>query len=126
MRRSPLLAAGSALAALLVGAPGAEALALGVNPVRKVVNLLQQMQSKVTAEGEKEKELYEKFECWCTTGAKNLTETRGGSALARVPRHPVSAPVRPESFFSWASWQVTAELAPWIVIGTLWVTREGG
>eukprot|EP00429_Kryptoperidinium_foliaceum_P097966 CAMPEP_0176249022 /NCGR_PEP_ID=MMETSP0121_2-20121125/33765_1 /TAXON_ID=160619 /ORGANISM="Kryptoperidinium foliaceum, Strain CCMP 1326" /LENGTH=45 /DNA_ID= /DNA_START= /DNA_END= /DNA_ORIENTATION= len=43
-RRSPIVAvAGSVLAALLAGAPGAEALALGVNPVRKVVNLLQQM-----------------------------------------------------------------------------------
>ena len=31
------------------------------NPIRKVVNLLQMMQKKVEAEGEKEAKLFEKF-----------------------------------------------------------------
>jgi len=43
------------------------------NPVRKVVTLLQSMQSKVTAEGEKEEELYKKFSCYCKTGASELS-----------------------------------------------------
>lgn len=37
------------------------------NPVRKVVTMLQAMQTKVTAEGEKEKELHDKFVCYCNT-----------------------------------------------------------
>jgi chromosome segregation ATPase len=38
-----------------------------MNPVRKVVNMLQAMQSKVIAEGAKEKELHDKFVCYCNT-----------------------------------------------------------
>eukprot|EP00429_Kryptoperidinium_foliaceum_P074926 CAMPEP_0176230660 /NCGR_PEP_ID=MMETSP0121_2-20121125/24409_1 /TAXON_ID=160619 /ORGANISM="Kryptoperidinium foliaceum, Strain CCMP 1326" /LENGTH=41 /DNA_ID= /DNA_START= /DNA_END= /DNA_ORIENTATION= len=38
-----LIAAAGSLAVLLSGGPGAEALSVGVNPIRKVVNLLQQM-----------------------------------------------------------------------------------
>merc|ERR1719507_2495214 len=47
--------------------------ALAANPVRKVVNLLQSMQQKVTEEGEKEKALYEKFLCYCKTGGTDLS-----------------------------------------------------
>jgi chromosome segregation ATPase len=43
------------------------------NPIRKVVTLLQAMQKKVTEEGEKEKELYEKFMCYCKTGGSDLS-----------------------------------------------------
>jgi septal ring factor EnvC (AmiA/AmiB activator) len=43
------------------------------NPVRKVVTMLESMQKKVQAEGEKEEELYKKFSCYCTTGAAELT-----------------------------------------------------
>jgi len=46
-----------------------------LNPIRKVVNLLQQMQAKVSAEGEKEKELYEKFMCYCKHGAGDLEQS---------------------------------------------------
>jgi chromosome segregation ATPase len=42
------------------------------NPIRKVVRMLQAMQKKVTDEGEKEKDLYEKFMCYCKTGAGSL------------------------------------------------------
>lgn len=42
------------------------------NPIRKVVTLLQRMQTQVTAEGEKEKELYEKFMCYCKTNSNTL------------------------------------------------------
>merc|ERR1719343_124703 len=43
------------------------------NPVRRVVTLLQSMQAKVAAEGEKEEELYKKFSCYCKTGTSELS-----------------------------------------------------
>jgi hypothetical protein len=69
-----------ALAALLcpsgVAAVDARLLRAGVthrmNPIRRVVNLLVGMQEQVTAEGKKEKELFEKFMCYCTTGKDDL------------------------------------------------------
>jgi len=42
------------------------------NPIRRVVTLLQKMQSKVTEQGKTEEELYEKFMCYCKTGADDL------------------------------------------------------
>merc|ERR1719174_2457070 len=42
------------------------------NPIRKVVNMLQTMQKKVEAEGEKEKELFEKFMCYCKNSGGDL------------------------------------------------------
>jgi peptidoglycan hydrolase CwlO-like protein len=45
---------------------------LAANPIRRVVTLLQSMQKKVAAEGEKEKELFDKFMCYCKTGKGNL------------------------------------------------------
>merc|ERR1719269_483941 len=41
---------------------------LAVNPIRRVVTMLQSMQKKVAAEGEKEEELFEKFMCYCKNG----------------------------------------------------------
>jgi len=55
------------------------------NPIRKVVTLLQQMQNKVTAEGKKEKELFDKFMCYCTTGADDLAASIG-SADTKIPQ----------------------------------------
>jgi len=43
------------------------------NPVRRVVTLLQSMQAKVTAEGEKEEKLYNQFSCYCKTGTSELS-----------------------------------------------------
>merc|ERR1719254_165949 len=43
------------------------------NPIRKVVTMLQAMSKKVEAEGEKEKELYDKFMCYCSTGGGDLS-----------------------------------------------------
>jgi peptidoglycan hydrolase CwlO-like protein len=45
---------------------------VALNPIRKVVNLLQAMQKKVEAEGETEAKLYEKFMCYCKNGASDL------------------------------------------------------
>jgi len=36
-----------------------------VNPIRRVVSLLQMMQSKISAEGEKKQAIYDKFMCYC-------------------------------------------------------------
>jgi len=55
-----------------------------MNPIRKVVNLLQQMQKKVTAEGEREKELYEKFMCHCKGGGGDLSGSIG-AAETKIP-----------------------------------------
>jgi len=45
------------------------------NPVRKVVTMLQAMQTKVQNEGEKEKALYDKFMCYCKTGGSDLSSS---------------------------------------------------
>jgi len=49
--------------------------AAGANPIRKVVTMLQAMQAKVTEEGGKEKELYEKFMCYCKSNVGELSSS---------------------------------------------------
>jgi hypothetical protein len=49
--------------------------AMSANPIRKVVTMLQAMEKKVTAEGEKEEELFEKFACYCKNGAGALSKS---------------------------------------------------
>jgi len=56
-----------------------------VNPVRKVVSLLQMMQKKVTQEGEKEKDLYEKFMCYCKNGVGALSDSIS-AAESKIPQ----------------------------------------
>merc|ERR1719163_395828 len=55
-----------ALLALLGVASSAETKLHG-NPIRRVVTMLQEMQKSVEKEGETEKELYDKFMCYCET-----------------------------------------------------------
>jgi len=43
-----------------------------LNPVRKVVTLLQNMQKKVEEEGAREAELFHKFDCYCKNGKGDL------------------------------------------------------
>jgi len=60
---------------LLVAQPIAaykEEVAVSANPIRKVVSMLQAMEKKVTAEGEKEKDLFDKFMCYCKNGDEML------------------------------------------------------
>jgi len=45
------------------------------NPIRKVVNMMQQLQKKVETEGEKEKELFDKYMCYCKNGASALAKS---------------------------------------------------
>merc|ERR550537_1692193 len=42
------------------------------NPIRKVVNLLQSMQSKITAEGEKKEKMFDKYMCYCSNAEGTL------------------------------------------------------
>jgi len=64
--------------------------AVMANPVRKVVNLLQAMQKKVEEEGKQEKDLYEKFMCYCKTGGGDLAasiaaaEDKGPSVSSNI------------------------------------------
>jgi len=45
---------------------------LSVNPIRRVVTMLQSMQKKVAEEGEKEEKLFDKFMCYCKNGKGTL------------------------------------------------------
>jgi len=54
------------------------------NPIRKVVTMLQMLEKKVRAEGEKEDELFEKFMCYCKTGGSTLSASIS-AAEAKVP-----------------------------------------
>mmetsp|Transcript_137807 Transcript_137807/g.242978 ORF Transcript_137807/g.242978 Transcript_137807/m.242978 type:complete len:699 (-) Transcript_137807:62-2158(-) len=55
------------------------------NPIRKVVNMLQAMSAKVTAEKEKKEELFDKFMCYCKTGAAELG-TSIAAAESKIPQ----------------------------------------
>merc|ERR1719262_1403038 len=52
-----------------------EASLAAANPIRKVVNMLQNMVKKVEAEGAKEKELFEKYMCYCKTSGGDLSKS---------------------------------------------------
>merc|ERR1719420_1516958 len=54
------------------------------NPIRKVVTMLQSMQKKVTAEGETEQKLFDKFMCYCKNGDEALAKSIS-AAEAKVP-----------------------------------------
>merc|ERR1719298_130542 len=54
----------------------------GANPIRKIVTLMQDMQKEIEAEGAKEKELYDKFMCFCSGGEEELTKTSADAAAA--------------------------------------------
>jgi len=44
-----------------------------VNPMRKVITMLQMMENKVEAEGKKNEELFDKFMCYCKTAEEELS-----------------------------------------------------
>jgi len=64
--------------ALLVSAASA------ANPIRRVVNMLQDMQKNIEAEGERDKELFDKFMCYCTQGKVDL-EKAVKDAETKIP-----------------------------------------
>jgi len=55
-----------------------------VNPIRKVVTMLQMMQNKVEGEGKKKEEIFEKFMCYCG----NADEILGGAIEAAESKIP--------------------------------------
>jgi chromosome segregation ATPase len=64
-----------ALLAVVAAAATAEqrdSLQNAANPVRKVVTMLQVMQKKVESEGERDKELFDKFMCYCKNAGGDL------------------------------------------------------
>jgi chromosome segregation ATPase len=64
-----------AAASTALGASQSETSQAAANPIRKVVTMLQNMQKKVVAEGEKEKELFEKYMCYCKTSGGALSKS---------------------------------------------------
>jgi len=62
-----------AVLATLVALPSGDAAT--ANPIRKVVTMMQALQAKVEAEGEKEKELYDKYMCYCKNSGGDLAKS---------------------------------------------------
>merc|ERR1719409_1522518 len=60
---------------LQVGHVAADRVTLRANPIRKVVNMLDNMLKKVEAEGEAEEELFNKFMCYCKNGRGALEKS---------------------------------------------------
>jgi hypothetical protein len=44
------------------------------NPIRKVVTLLQDMQKEIEKEGEVEKDMFEKFMCYCDGNTEGMSK----------------------------------------------------
>jgi len=55
----------------------------GANPIRKIVTLLQNMQKEIEAEGAKEKELFDKFMCFCSGNDGDLKK-KAADATAQI------------------------------------------
>merc|ERR1719162_2291551 len=85
MMRVPLLC-------LFIAQPCAAAEA-GANPIRKVVTLMQNMQKEIEAEGAKEKELFDKFMCYCSGGTDSLKKA---IADAQAQSEELSAKIKGE------------------------------
>merc|ERR1719265_431193 len=49
--------------------------AAGANPIRKVVTLMQNMQKEIEETGKKEKELFDKFMCYCSNNNGELSKS---------------------------------------------------
>jgi len=56
-----------------------------VNPVRRVVTMLQMMSKKIAEEGAKEEEQFDRFMCYCKTGGSTL-EKAISDAEAKIPQ----------------------------------------
>jgi chromosome segregation ATPase len=63
------------LAFLLLGQSSVQALSLGekLNPIRKIVTLLQDMQKEIETDGKKEEEAYDKFMCYCDGNSGSMS-----------------------------------------------------
>jgi len=56
------------------------------NPIRKVVTMLQSMQTKVQEEGEKEQAMFDKYMCYCKTAGGDLQASidKAGSSISEL------------------------------------------
>lgn len=54
---------------------GSEVDEFKARPVTKVINLLKQMQKQLEEDAVNDKEVYDKFKCWCTTNEKEKVES---------------------------------------------------
>ena len=69
------------VAALADAAEHLQQAAVGrANPIRKVVNMLQDMEKKVTKDGEEEERMYKKYMCYCRTNGEELKASIGAAA----------------------------------------------
>jgi len=69
------------VAALADAAEHLQQAAVGrANPIRKVVNMLQDMEKKVTKDGEEEEQMYKKYMCYCRTNGEELKASIGAAA----------------------------------------------
>jgi len=77
----------SLFAWFLFGAAVAEGSGAGnsANPIRRVVTLLQTMQTRITEEGKRDADLYAKFACYCKTGAGDLGKSIS-AAESKMPK----------------------------------------
>merc|ERR1719181_644450 len=66
---------------------------VGANPIRKIVTLMQNMQKEIEAEGEKEKELFDKFMCFCSANTGDLGKAE---ADAKAKSEEMSAKLKSE------------------------------
>mmetsp|Transcript_21290 Transcript_21290/g.51523 ORF Transcript_21290/g.51523 Transcript_21290/m.51523 type:complete len:699 (+) Transcript_21290:86-2182(+) len=70
----------------LVAAPASAAtMQSGMNPIRRVVSMLQMMQKKVEKEGEQSKSLHNKFMCYCNTNIAEM-DKKIEDGTDRVPQ----------------------------------------
>merc|ERR550514_1436042 len=81
------------LVALCAGVASADRQQMGANPIRKIVTLLQNMQKEIEGEGAKEKELFDKFMCFCSGNNGDLTK-KAADANAQIEE--LSAKVKSE------------------------------
>jgi len=84
MRSAAIISLFATLAVARASQQG-EAAQVTANPIRKVVTMLQNMQKKVVAEGEKEAELFEKYMCYCKTSGGDLSKSIA-DADTKVPQ----------------------------------------
>jgi len=56
-----------------------------LNPIRRVVNMLQIMAQKVESEGKKEQEMFDKYMCYCETGEGDLQKSID-AAETKIPQ----------------------------------------
>jgi len=63
------------LLALLGCAAAGRSAEAGANPIRKVVTMMQNMQKEIAETGAKEKELFDKFMCYCKNAGGDLSKS---------------------------------------------------